>query len=46
LAFKSNQPLDEVKVEDIGELANSEPQLFDQMATKRSITYKDPGNTK
>ena len=46
LAFKSNQPVDEGKIEDIGDLANTEPQLFDQMATKRSITYKDPGNTK
>ena len=46
LAFKSNQPVDEAKLEDIGDLANTEPQLFDQLATKRSITYKDPGNTK
>lgn len=38
--------MDEAKLEDIGDLANTEPQLFEQMATKRSITYKDPGNTK
>jgi len=30
-------------VEEIGDLANTEPQLFQELALKRSITYKDPG---
>lgn len=46
LQFKSNQPVSDVKVEEIGDLANTEPQLFNELALKRSITYKDPEKPK
>jgi hypothetical protein len=35
-----------MKVEEIGDLANTEPQLFNELALKRSITYKDPEKPK
>jgi hypothetical protein len=36
----------EDRVEEIGLLATTEPQLYEQLAMKRSITYKDPSKPK
>ena len=38
--------MDEDAAESLAGLAMSEPQLFNEMALKRSITYKDPQHTK
>lgn len=46
MSFKSNQPLVEDRVEEIGELATHEPQVYEQLAMRRSITYKDPSKPK
>lgn len=43
LQFKSNQHLEEEEVDKVGDFALSEPELFDEMATKRAKSYKDPG---
>lgn len=46
LQFKSNQPVDDVKVEEIGDMANSEPQMYAELALKRSLNFKDPEKPK
>ena len=44
MAFKSNQPVSADKVEHIGNLAVVDPELFNELALKRTNTFKDPGN--
>jgi len=42
LQFKANQHVEEEDVDAIGEIALNEPQYFEEMAGKRSKSFKDP----
>jgi hypothetical protein len=46
LQFKSNQPVAEERFEEIGDLISNEPELFEELSLKRSITFKDPEKAK
>lgn len=46
MQFKSNQPVTEADAEVAEALTEADPELFQQMAMRRSIDFKDPGYSK
>ena len=44
--FKANQAMQEAETEEIGEISQQAPELFQSLATKRTVDFKDPGAEK
>lgn len=46
IAFKANQACKESEIERLNELQETDPGLFNELVQKRSLPFKDPGNSR